>query len=247
MKMIAHLVADARFSIHQVLRRVRYTAAVARQLRSGRATECTVCGYVGRFNAFGHPPRYGAECPQCKSLERHRLLKMAFDRHGIVRPGMAVLHFAPEPTVRRLLTGVDYSSADIMPGRADLVLDLEEIALESQSVDMVVANHVLEHVDDRKAMAELFRILRPGGVLIATVPIIEGWDESYEDSSITSGEQRLLHFGQSDHVRAYGRDFRDRLKGAGFVLDEFVATGSECVQYALKPGQRIFIGVRTGS
>jgi predicted SAM-dependent methyltransferase len=89
----------------------------------------------------------------------------------------------------------------------------------------VICNHVLEHVDDRKALTEIMRILAPGGMLVASVPIIEGWDTTYEDVAIKDPEDRALHFGQSDHVRWYGRDFRDRLKAAGFEISELPQRG----------------------
>jgi SAM-dependent methyltransferase len=206
--------------------------------------ECPICDYHGMFRAFGTPPRYDALCPNCGSLERHRLIRLALNAHPL--PADAeVIHFAPERSVAAMMPRKNYRSADLEPGRADLVLDLESIAIPSQSVDVVVANHVFEHVnDDRQALAEIFRILRQGGLLIATIPLIEGWDESYQDLSIVAPKDRELCFGQWDHVRLYGRDFRDKVKAAGFSLQEFVGSGQHCVRYSLVPGERVFIARR---
>lgn len=207
--------------------------------------ECPICGYAGRFKAFGDPPRWDAMCPQCGGLERHRLLKLALDRNpGLVRG--TVVHFAPEPAVRGMLTGLaaNYRSADLF-NPADLKLDLEDIDLPPGSVDVFVVSHVLEHVgDDRKALAELRRCLRPGGAAIVMVPVIEGWKRTYEDPSISTETGRNLHFGQWDHVRRYGADVRDRLTGAGFDLREIAATGEECVRYAINPGETVFVATR---
>jgi SAM-dependent methyltransferase len=161
---------------------------------------------------------------------------------GILFPRAEVLHFAPEQALTRFLklrVG-RYVTADIEPGRCDLTLDLEKIALPDQAFDVVVANHVLEHVNDRLALGELRRILRPGGALVITVPLIEGWDQTYEDDRITTARERDLHFGQWDHVRYYGRDFRDRLRAAEFRITEYSAAGVDAVRYGLLRGERVF-------
>jgi len=221
-----------------------YLWGVARRLGGKVARECPVCGYRGRFGAHGLPPRFDAKCPRCGSLERHRLLELAFAARDLVRAGDKLLHFAPEASLQPIVErrGVDYVSADLTPGRAQIVLNLEKVDLPDASVDVVLANHVLEHVDDRAALAELFRILRPGGRLIATVPLIEGWDVSYENPAPVSPADRDLHFGQWDHVRYYGRDFRDRVRAAGFRLEEYVGSGEDAVRYGLTRGERVFIG-----
>ncbi len=122
------------------------------------------------------------------------------------------------------------------------MLNLEAIEQSDATWDVVIANHVLEHVNDALALSEMHRILRPGGRLIATVPLVEGWDQTYEDPNVTSRVERQLHFGQEDHVRYYGRDFRERVRAAGFELTEFVATGAETARHGLVPGERVFIG-----
>jgi SAM-dependent methyltransferase len=207
--------------------------------------KCPICGYAGHFKAFGDPPRWDAMCPQCGGLERHRLLKLALDRNpGLVRG--TVVHFAPEPAVKQILTNLatDYRSADLF-NPADLKLDLEAIDLPSASIDVFVASHVLEHVgDDGKALAELRRCLRPGGAVIVMVPVIEGWRNTYEDPSISTDAGRDLHFGQWDHVRRYGADVRDRLRGAGFELSEIVASGDQCVRYGINPGETVFVATK---
>jgi SAM-dependent methyltransferase len=132
-----------------------------------------------------------------------------------------------------------------MPGFGDLVLDLGAIALADQSLDVLVANHVLEHVDDdRRALAEIFRVLRPGGLFLTTVPMIDAWDETYEDKAVATPEDRVLHFGQGDHVRYYGRDFRTRVREAGFQLSEFIGSGGDCARYGLLLGETVFFGYK---
>lgn len=106
---------------------------------------------------------------------------------------------------------------------------------------MIVCSHVLEHVNDRLALVELYRILRPGGQLIVMVPIIEGWEASYENDAITSDQDRELHFGQYDHVRYYGRDIRQRLMDSGFTIKEYTAFGADVITYSLLRGEKVFI------
>ena len=108
----------------------------------------------------------------------------------------------------------------------------------------MVCSHVLEHVNDRKALRELKRILRPSGTAILMVPIVEGWDTTYEDPSVSSPEGRDLHFGQSDHIRFYGRDFRDRVRDAGFELTEFTAEEPDVSRYGLLRGDKVFFARR---
>jgi SAM-dependent methyltransferase len=234
--------ASSRAGLRGLPLKLRYYADVLKKLNGVTERECPICGYSGRFNAFGHPPRYDAECPNCTSLERHRLLFLAMQGETVLSPTAEVLHFAPEQALTRFVKPrvSKYLTADLERGLGDLALNLEKIALPDGSFDVVIANHVLEHVNDQTALRELRRILRPGGVLVITVPLIEGWDQTYEDDRIKTPQDRDLHFGQWDHVRYYGRDFRNRLNAAGFVLTEFTASGADTVRYGLLRGERAF-------
>jgi len=135
----------------------------------------------------------------------------------------------------------DYQTADLS-NNADLKLNVEHIELNSGSFNTIICNHVLEHVNDRKALREIHRVLSDNGRLICSVPIVEGWEETYENCSVTNPLQRELHFDQFDHVRLYGRDFRDRLRDAGFgKIEEVTAQGEDVVQYGLLRGEKVFI------
>jgi SAM-dependent methyltransferase len=209
---------------------------------------CTVCGYSGRFQATGRPRRIDGRCPKCGSAERHRLLALWLGEHGQFLRRADTLHFAPEVGLTRLLkTRVGhYRSADLEPGQADMTLNIEAIAAPDMSWDCVVCSHVLEHVDDKKALKEIYRVLKPGGVTLIMLPIIEGWHQTYENAEVTTPKARQLHYGQSDHLRYYGADVRDRIRAAGFVLDEFTAEGPTVPTYALQRGEKLFIARRPG-
>lgn len=208
---------------------------------------CPLCGYRGAFSAFGQPPRYDARCGGCGSLERHRLFALWMDRDDPFDPTHRVLHFAPEAhlSARIRSTVGSYDTADLS-GRRPMThrIDIEDTGLPDAGYDRIICSHVLEHVDDARALAEMFRILAPGGMVILMTPIVEGWASTYENSAITAPADRLVHFGQSDHVRVYGRDFRDRVRAAGFSLREFTAVEPDVLSYGLMRGETLFIATK---
>lgn len=224
---------------------VRYHAyRAALQFIATPEHDCPICGFKGRFVASGETMRFGSGCPQCHSFERHRLLALAVRRNLVSFTDADVLHFAPDGFTSELIEkggARSHMTCDIRPGRANVVLNIEKLELADNSFDRVVCSHVLEHVDDRAALGELYRVLRPGGIAVLMVPIVEGWVQSYEDPSITSEQQRAIHFGQRDHVRVYGSDFRNRVAEAGFHLDEVTANGQDSAHYGLLRGEKVFL------
>lgn len=204
---------------------------------------CSLCGYHGWFRPAGRPQRIDVRCPRCGSTERSRLLALWLDRHGQSLSSAAILHFAPEPCLAKLLRSraAKLVSADIVPGRADRVIDIEAIDLPADAFDWIVCSHVLEHVDDRLALAEMHRVLRPNGTALIMLPVIEGWRRTYERDDLRTAEQRKRHYGQADHLRFYGADVRERITSAGFALEEFTAEGDDVVTYGLQRGEKLFI------
>jgi len=190
----------------------------------GFRLECPCCG--GRFwefLPFGVTPRPNALCPACGSLERHRLLWLYLkDRTNFFTDRLTVLDVAPTRFFSEQCTrfrNLDYVSADISSPLANLQLDITDVPLPDGSFDCIICCHVLEHIpDDRKAMRELCRILAPGGWAIIQSPIDSDRDKTFEDSRVVSPEDRKRLFGQDDHVRIYGRDYKDRLEEAGFIV-----------------------------
>lgn len=223
------------------------TRSILSSLKPLYPRACPICGYKGYFLHGGSPPRIDARCPSCDSLERHRLFWLWFnhDRSKLDEP---ILHFAPERLLEQELrkTYGRYSTADLYSG-ADLRLDIEALDVPTGSINTVICNHVLEHVDDKRALAEVFRVLAPEGRLVVSVPIIEGWQHTYENGSIEDPLLREVHFGQSDHVRYYGSDFRLRLRAAGFnQIDEVTAEGQAVIEFGLMRGEKLFVCSKTG-
>lgn len=242
------IASAGRFLVSLLDHQTRYHAyRAALQYRNTPERDCPICGFHGRFVAAGEIMRFESGCPRCRSFERHRLFAIAVQRKAVSFRDADVLQFAPDPFASEFIDNDgprSHLTCDVKPGRADVVLDIEKLQLDSNSFDRIVCSHVLEHVDDRAALAELFRVLRPGGVAVLMVPIVEGWAQSYEDPAITGERQRVLHFGQRDHVRYYGSDFRDRVTDAGFTLNEFTALGKDCVQYGLSRGEKLFLAAK---
>ncbi len=185
---------------------------------------CPVCNQATAQFLPGPDGRPNAACPNCSSLERHRLLWLYLKLHTeLGRQPLRLLHFAPEACLMARLAQLpqlDYVTADLSSARASVKTDIQALSFGPGSFDFVLCSHVLEHIpDDRKALRELYRVLRPHGRALINVPIRDAHD-TLEDPRISTPEQRREHYGQSDHLRYYGRDFAARLAAAGFNVKE---------------------------
>jgi SAM-dependent methyltransferase len=188
----------------------------------GDLVECPCCDST--FSRFlPHRGRTHAKCPRCGALERHRVLWLFLERETDLfeRPG-AMLHIAPEYAfLRRLskMSGLRYVTGDFDSALASHQLDVMDIPFGAESFDFLICNHVLEHVeDDRLALAEIHRVLKPGGWAILMCPVDHRRATTLEDPAAVTPEDRHRVFGQSDHVRLYGRDYADRLAEVGFAV-----------------------------
>ncbi len=207
---------------------------------------CPICGHTGLMIAVGHPPRWDARCARCGSRERHRLLWLWATQDGHNRLlGKRILHFAPEKALRRALAGPGYETADLRQSGVTHTVDITRLPMPDQSYDVVIANHVLEHIDDdRQAIQELRRVLRRGGLALLTVPVNPSRAETYEDPAITDPILRRAHFNADDHRRFYGLDFAERLTGAGFQVETFRMSPPEEVTFSLLPTEWLYIATR---
>lgn len=202
--------------------RAKLAGSVRAFLHRGDAVHCPCCD--GSFAEFiRHRGRPHARCPRCGALERHRLLWLYLtERTDLLSSPRSLLHFAPEPAYERRLKaipGLRYVSADLDSPLAMDAVDIMDMPYADGSFDAVLCSHVLEHVnDDRRAMREIRRVLRPGGWAILMSPIDGRRTTTLEDPSITTPADRHRVFGQSDHVRLYGHDFATRLAEAGFAV-----------------------------
>jgi len=188
--------------------------------------------------------------PGTLSLERHRLLWLFLkDKTNFFKDHLKVLHIAPEQCflpIFKKLPNLEYITADIESPIADLHFDLHHSPLPDNYFDVILANHVLEHVeDDIQCMRELYRMMKPGGWGIFQVPQDTTRLTTYEDQNIKTPEEREKHFWQKDHVRLYGLDYPDRLKSVGFIVEEYDYTkefsDKEIDYYRLPKGEKIYL------
>jgi len=179
-----------------------------------------------KFLHYGYDvQRPNVLAPGTLSLERHRLLWLYLQNEtNFFKASLKVLHLAPEQCfLKRFksLKNLDYTTADLYAPHVDVKADICNLPFADNSFDVVFCNHVLEHiVNDKKAMQELFRVLKLGGFSIFQIPQDINKTKTYEDFSITSPKERTKHFGQYDHVRIYGRDYFDQLRAVGFEVKE---------------------------
>ena len=175
-----------------------------------------------KFLPYGYgKQRENALSPGTLSLERHRQMWLYLQNEtDFFTKNYKVLHIAPEQEFLRKfkkMKNLDYTSADLFSPIVDIKADILDLPFADESFDVIFCNHVLEHIeDDRKAMSELYRVMKKGGWGILQVPMKNSLEKTYEDFTITDPKERQKHFGQYDHVRWYGMDYFDRLKSVGF-------------------------------
>jgi len=206
------------------------------------------------FLPYGYDKlRQNALCPGTLSLERHRYLWLYLQRKTtFLEEKLKVLHVAPEQVFYTKFKGFsnwEYTTTDLHSPLADVKADICALPFADNSFDLVLCNHVLEHIPaDNKAMEELYRIIKKGGTLIAQVPLNENAETTFEDNSITDPVERTKIFGQYDHVRVYGKDYYTRLEQAGFKAEgiDFLSTLSpkERERFALPKQEKIPVAVK---
>lgn len=178
-----------------------------------------------KFLSYGYKTvRKNALCPGTLSLERHRLLWLYLDKEtNFLSSNLKVLHVAPEQVFYKKfkkLKNWEYFTFDLNSPIADIKGDLISTNFKDEYFDLIICNHVLEHIeDDKSALDEMYRILKYNGISILQVPINVKRENTFEDLSIKSKIQREKYFGQYDHVREYGLDFKDRVEQAGFKVE----------------------------
>lgn len=221
---------------------------------AGNGVLCQICqSEFKTFAPFGIGKRPNAKCPNCGSLERHRMLfsYMKEQTNLLDNNPKKLLHFAPEGMFQKLFRNhpsIQYFPVDLAPdkyGEDVAKADITAIPFEDETFDVILCSHVLEHVpDDGKAMRELLRVMKKDGWGIFQVPINEKLETTFEDPSITSPSARKKAYGRKDHVRWYGLDFGEKLKKIGFqvkVADLMKSSSPEEIfRFGYKGGEDIF-------
>ena len=202
-----------------------------------------------RFLPYGYEsPRENVLSPSTLSLERHRLLWLFLkNKTDFFTKKHRLLHFAPEQAFYKRfkqLENIEYTTTDLNSPLADVKADICNLPFADSSYDVILCNHVLEHIpNDTKAMQELHRVMKPGGWGVFQIPQDLNRETTFEDDSITDRKERAKIFGQYDHVRVYGRDYFDKLRSIGFHVKEVDLTAqlseSDVEKYRLAKGEII--------
>ncbi len=236
----------------------------------GMRYTCPVCGHhfrkmlaggsdlkvIKEMEIVGAGYRNNDICPYCQSTDRDRFIYLYLKSEtDFFEKKISFLHIAPEPSLYNVFKklknieyypGTKYQEGFYYNSTIEII-DLMELPFKDNSFDWVMCNHVLEHIlDDIRAMQEIFRVLKPGGRAVLQVPYSLKLDKTFEDERYRTAIERELHFGQFDHVRIYGADYSDRLKGCGFqvtVVEQ--KSGLQHVKnlqkFALHPKEHLYI------
>lgn len=208
--------------------------------------QCNVCGKTvkkfkqggfyseifEKYHIIGGGLRDNVICPFCGAIDRVRWQYRVLGKYmpGIFNDKCSVLHFAPEAEIRIRIQAnslCDYYAGDIVQGRSMHVVDVTNIQFRDDFFDYIIINHVLEHIEnEKKAIFELKRVLKPKGKIMLSFPICTDID-TYENLNIKTSEERLDEYGQEDHVRLYGKDFKTRLESYGLNVSVF-SPQNEC-------------------
>ncbi len=206
---------------------------------------------LSELQVIGGGRRDNALCPQCGSIDRERLM-LLYLRHrtDCFSAAGSILHVGPEQCLRREIAEQhqgEYLTADLLRDDVDMNLDLTVLAFPDRRFDLILCAHVLEHIpDDAAAMAELHRVLKPGGLALLQVPMSLRLEQTLEDPAADGDAERLRRFGQEDHVRIYAGDYVQRLQRAGFQVEVFDWTQQEDAEqwraHGLIEAEKFYVG-----
>ncbi len=191
--------------------------------------------------------RKNAKCPNCDSIDRERSVHLFLEKNELIKKESIILHVAPEKNLQKYVQKKtnQYVSIDLNSPFASIRMDIVDLKFDNEYFTGIICNHVLEHIpNDIKAIKELYRVLKPECWAILQVPYSPILEYTYEDSSITKPSERLLHYGQSDHLRIYGNDFIEKLVSVGFKVKTQKIDSKTIDKYSLIPQEVIFYALK---
>ena len=218
----------------------------------GNNVKCPICkNSLRKFFPYGRETRSNALCTNCLSLERHRLIFLYLEKETpIFKKKIKLLHIAPEECLINIFKNsknIEYITADLNSPLAEIKMDIHKMPFKKNSFDFILCNHVLEHVEnDIKALKEIKRVLKKNAKGIVQVPFYHPIPkDTIEDKSVVSKKERELLYGQSDHVRKYGYDYKKRLESTGLNVKvkkpNLFLTDSEMKKYCIMRSEDLYI------
>lgn len=258
-KLTTHLPQSVRFNIRKMI-------------FSGRGRHCALClnevrsfhphgggaDVLDRRKVVGGMRRLNDRCPVCHAQDRARMIMMFLKNDiGVGRKPLKILHIAPEYSLFLWLMrqpNVAYVGTDLDGSRYRHIknfteADITALPFDENAFDVVICSHVLEHVpDDKKAMSEICRVLKPGGHALLLAPMALDGQGTDEDPSVQDPIVRNGRFGQWDHVRLYDpADFIDRMRSAGFetqLFEPFETNPEQAAELRLNPIEKLPVGTK---
>jgi SAM-dependent methyltransferase len=217
----------------------------------GNNIYCPVCDKsFKKFINMGIDTVNELHCPNCNSIGRDRLLWLYFQsKTDMFTRECSLFEIAPVECFSDKfipMQNLNYVSGDLYSTLAMVKLDIKSLPFDDESFDYLICSHVLEHIDDdKKAISELYRILKKSGIAFILNPVDYSKEVTYEDDNIKDPKERFIHFGQEDHVRIYGKDFPKRLSNCGFEVEESEYASSlskqDSVKYGINSNEIIYV------
>jgi SAM-dependent methyltransferase len=206
---------------------------------------CQICKKLKKTYYAGLFPWMSLVCTGCKSLSRQRLIvNFLIKKNNLNKK--KIIHFAPETSLFKFISKnykiKKYDKVDLIPNKQIKSINIENINKRyHNNYDLVICNHVLEHVNFIKALSNLKKLVKKNGEIFLTFPIIDSWKKNYINKKITNHYERSLHFQQFDHIQLFGREIEQYLADKKFKCTKYIAYGEETVKFGLVQGETLFV------
>jgi SAM-dependent methyltransferase len=206
---------------------------------------CPICIKFKKTFYTGLFPWISLVCSGCLSISRHRLIINYLKNNNNLNR-KKIIHFAPELSLSKYINEnykiQKYDKVDLIPNKEITHINIENISKSYYyNYDVVICNHVLEHVNFIKAISNLKKLVKKNGEILLTFPIVDSWEKNYINKKIKNHYDRTLHFKQFDHLQLFGREIERHLADKNFSCTKYIASGKESVKFGLIQGETLFI------